>query len=505
MRPIFTAVLCFLSFGSNAFSQDSISPETLAAIKRATVYVKVDAKLLSGTGSGFVIQVDGDSALVVTNHHVIEPEIQIEFTPKIGRKMVRPPFGRPPGLTPRLPVMTLKDVDVTLVFDSGTKSERSAKAQVVAIDPERDLAVLRVKGVKDLPAALDLSAAPKLAETMPVYTFGFPFGKVLATGKGHPAITIGKAAISSLRQNDDGELAMVQIDGALNPGNSGGPIVDAKGLLVGVAVATIRNSSGIGLAIPGGELRRTLLGRLGAIHVTTKDTGKDKTTVHVEAGVIDPLDKIAAITLHVLPTSAKDGETPKELSDVAGCHTIKLTLEKQLASADLSLDAKDAGKELLLQAEVVDVSGKKSLAKVIRHRKSEAVAKIGEPGPKGPVVTYIYVQSTGKLTLNDELLGVGHSGRGATKNDHAKQAEKDGPIPLGSYLLAGFRDDPIVGGKVMALLPVAGGDYFGRFPAEAFAIIAESDRPPSGCFIILPRAVLEKLSTNPFSKVQVVK
>ena len=58
MRTIFLGLLCILTFGGNAFSQDSISPETLAAIKRATVYVKVDVKGLTATGSGFVIQVD---------------------------------------------------------------------------------------------------------------------------------------------------------------------------------------------------------------------------------------------------------------------------------------------------------------------------------------------------------------------------------------------------------------------------------------------------------------
>ena len=113
------------------------------------------------------------------------------------------------------------------------------------MDPELDLAVLKVSGVKEMPEPIDYSHEPKLTETMPVYTFGFPFGEVLATGKAGPAITVGKGSISSLRLDDKGNLALVQIDGALNPGNSGGPVVDTQGHLVGVAAATIRTAAAL--------------------------------------------------------------------------------------------------------------------------------------------------------------------------------------------------------------------------------------------------------------------
>jgi len=128
-------------------------------------------------------------------------------------------------------------------------------------------------------------------------------------------------------------------------------------------------------------------------------------------------------------------------------------------------------------------------------------APVAVPG----VSMYLYSQSTGKLTLNDQLVCVGYSGRGAAKNDHAKQAEKDGPIPVGEYMLTGFRDDDKLGAKIMGLLPVAGkSNVFNRFPRETFALIADSGNPPSGCLIFVARDVLEKLI--PFNaKLQVVK
>ena len=47
--------------------------------------------------------------------------------------------------------------------------------------------------------------------------------------------------------------------------------------------------------------------------------------------------------------------------------------------------------------------------------------------------------------------------------------------------------------------------HFGRYPGEPFEILAETDNPPSGCLILLPRDVLDKLSTQPQTKLLVVK
>src|SRR5205085_9900747 len=111
----------------------------------------------------------------------------------------------------------------------------------------------KVAGVANLPHPVELSQAANLKETLPVTVFGFPFGEALAIEAGNPSITVSKGSVSSVRRNHRDEVVAVQIDGALNPGNSGGPVVDAEGRLVGIAVATIRGAN-IGLAIPAGEL-----------------------------------------------------------------------------------------------------------------------------------------------------------------------------------------------------------------------------------------------------------
>src|SRR5262249_31008337 len=148
---------------------------------------------------------------------------------------------------------------VTAVFWSGTRKETSVRAEVLASDPERDLAVLRVRGVKDLPAPIDLGQKVGLVETMPVFIFGFPLGPALSPRTAPPATPTGRATVSSIRTDDRDEVFLVQIDGDITPGNSGGPVVDGRGRLVGAAVARVRGPR-IGLAIPPAELGRMLEG-----------------------------------------------------------------------------------------------------------------------------------------------------------------------------------------------------------------------------------------------------
>ncbi len=266
------ACACAVLFATAARGDDGIPVATMTELKAATVFVRTTAGRFARSGSGFVFRVDGDQALVATNHHVIAP-----------------PEDAPRGLRPR----------VALVFNSGAPEEWSAVADVLASDAARDLAVLRVRAEpgRALPRPVDASANPELVETMPIYTFGFPFGDALATGKGSPAITVGRGSVSSLRRDDRGRTALVQIDGALNPGNSGGPVVDAQGRLIGIAVATIRGAQHIGLAIPHEQLDLLLAGRVGESSLRLRKREGTSVALDVAVDLIDPLEKIRAVRM----------------------------------------------------------------------------------------------------------------------------------------------------------------------------------------------------------------
>lgn len=259
-------------------AQEAIPVKTLTEIKAATVFVKASLQGLEGSGSGFVIKVDGYTAYVATNDHVVNPKPRNITT---GRHYSTP-VGKP---------------SLTIVFDSGTLRERSARGEILASDPDRDLAVVKVEGIKDLPRPLDYEDNAELIETMPVYTFGFPLGQLLATNRKGPAITVGRGTISSIRTDDAGNIALVQIDGALNPGNSGGPVVGVKGNLIGIAVATIQGAQQIGLTIPQKQLIKMLDGRAGSAVLTTRKVDGSDAEVDVEVGLIDPLHRIKEVAI----------------------------------------------------------------------------------------------------------------------------------------------------------------------------------------------------------------
>src|SRR5262249_31614278 len=151
---------------------------------------------------------------------------------------------------------------------------QSLPAEIVGKNAGDDLAMLKATGVRDVPRPIETARTPQLEETMPVLAFGFPFGEKLDPGRKNPAVTVTKGAVSSLREKN-GELEEVQLDLDLNPGNSGGPVVDEKGALIGVAVAKVSNTR-IGFAVPVAKLKTLSLVASAAPPSSSKPTTPDK-------------------------------------------------------------------------------------------------------------------------------------------------------------------------------------------------------------------------------------
>ena len=246
-----------------------LAANNIDAIKKATVYVKVEDDDGSSTGSGFVVRTTAKEAWVATNSHVV----------------------RTGGKGPQIRV----------VFESAGRGERTFPATVVAEDAGKDLAILKIVG-DNFPAPIDMTDPPRATETLPVLVCGFPFGGNLATGTANPAITIGQAAVSSVRTDANGRVNQIQLDGALNPGNSGGPIVTAEGKLVGIAVMTIRGAN-IGFAIPQADLRSMLNGRTSAPVLKVAHDG-DRLALTVEVPLTDPFENITKVTATVKPAAS---------------------------------------------------------------------------------------------------------------------------------------------------------------------------------------------------------
>jgi hypothetical protein len=188
-----------------------------------------------GTGSGFVISPYGH---VITNYHVISGR---EFTQDVQGTEVR---------------VAIEVERVEVVFPSasgeGLDGARRFVAAVDAVDPELDLAVLSIHGA-DLPyVPFGDSEAAEPGET--VFVYGFPFGEEVEVGRTSlpdivPRVSRSRGTVSALREDDSGRERYVQTNATMNPGNSGGPLVDEEGYALGVVRMKLAEADRVGFAV----------------------------------------------------------------------------------------------------------------------------------------------------------------------------------------------------------------------------------------------------------------
>jgi S1-C subfamily serine protease len=303
-----------------------ITPEAVRQTKQATVYLKVTGD--SGQtleGSGFFVSEPG---LIVTNAHVL------------GMLRAR---SKPP-----------KAIDV--IVNSGETNELKLVGKLLGVDRTNDLAILRVEG--KLPAPLKLELKDELVETQKVYIFGFPFGAEL--GKN---ITVSESSVSSLRKDASGALERIQVNGGMHPGNSGGPVVDASGRVVGVSVAVIRSTQ-INFAIPAVTVKALLDGGIQEVNAGELFRDKEAVRVPLQISSIDPFQRIKEIRVEVWagrpdPNRAFSPKQAQPLTGDGPRQSQALKYENSAASADVLLPKVADGQVAWVQPVVVFTKGER--------------------------------------------------------------------------------------------------------------------------------------------------
>jgi S1-C subfamily serine protease len=167
----------------------------------------------SGSGSGVVLDKQGH---ILTNYHVVEDARQV----------------------------------IVNLFDGS-----SYRAEPIGVDPNNELAVIRINAPADKLFPIPWGDSSKLLVGMRVYALGNPFGL-------ERTLTVG--IVSSLNRTLKTDTkrtirGVIQTDAAINPGNSGGPLLNRKGEMIGITTAIVTRSgqsAGIGLAIPANAAQR---------------------------------------------------------------------------------------------------------------------------------------------------------------------------------------------------------------------------------------------------------
>jgi len=135
--------------------------------------------------------------------------------------------------------------------------QSSYEAQVVGLDPDHDLAVLRIRTSQEQLVPIEVGDSHGLRVGQKVLAIGNPFGldHTLTTG----VVSALERTIKSM--NDRTIESVIQTDAAINPGNSGGPLLDSSGKLIGINTQIISPSgayAGIGFAVPVNTITRVV-------------------------------------------------------------------------------------------------------------------------------------------------------------------------------------------------------------------------------------------------------
>jgi serine protease Do len=251
-------------------------------------------KIEEEKGSGFVIREDG---LILTNKHVVRDE----------------------------------NAEYTVFLSTGEKFE----GRVLAKDPVYDLAILKIDAESLLKVNIGDSDTIRLGQT--AIAIGNALGELQNTVSMGVISGTGRRVIARGGRTTEVLEDVLQTDAAINIGNSGGPLLNLKGEVIGVNTATVLFAEGVGFAIPINKARRLIVaveeGKevaypfLGVRYVNINENLQDLYDLSVSYGALVVSSKEVA----VLPGSAAEKAGIKEGDIILEINGEKITVKNNLA------------------------------------------------------------------------------------------------------------------------------------------------------------------------------
>ena len=286
-----------------------------------------------GGGSGFFVSADG---LILTNKHVVEDE----------------------------------SADYTVVTSDGKRYE----GEVVARDPLSDLAFVRIKGKNFSYVALGDSDKIKIGQT--VIAIGFALGEYRNTVTKGVISGIGRRVVAGngFGRSEVLEQA-IQTDAAINQGNSGGPLINLKGEVIGISTAVNFSGQLIGFVIPINQVKPALEGVkqrgkivrpwLGVRYVLVTSGMAKKNNLSVDYGALiargEQSDELA-----VIPGSPADKAGLVENDIILQVNNVKINEEQAISKQiiqykpgdEINLKVLSKGKEKIVKVKLEEFSSK---------------------------------------------------------------------------------------------------------------------------------------------------
>lgn len=248
---------------------EQVGPSVVPITSKVTVEDIFSAQSPSqGSGSGVIFNITQDSILIMTNNHVIDGAAAVTV-----------------GITDTL----------------------TLKAQLVGVDPDTDLAVVKVNR-SEIPADELTKIKPVVlgnSDTVRVGETAIAIGNPLGFSR-----TVTAGIISALDRRVDeslNRLSLIQTDAAINPGNSGGALVNSNGEVIGINTIKISDTKveGIGFAIPINSVKPVLDQLLTQGYVSRPYLGISGRNIDEEMSKVYEIP-IGVIVMEVIPGSAAE-------------------------------------------------------------------------------------------------------------------------------------------------------------------------------------------------------